>query len=63
MISANSLMAGDVALATVIGGPITKDTVLIVIVDSLIAKATTLTTGPSRTPVASMLNHQFWWVT
>lgn len=62
MISANGLMAGDAAPAIVIGGPVTKDTVLTEIVGSLIAKATTLTTGSSRTPVASMLNHQFWWV-
>ena len=57
MISANGLMVGDAAPATVIDGPVTKDTFLTVIVSSLIAKATTLTTGSSRTPVASMLGY------
>ena len=50
-------MIGDVAPATDVSGPITGDTILTMIVGSPIAKATTLTTGSSRTLVASMLNH------
>lgn len=63
MISANGLMAGNPAPATNVGGPVTGDTVLTVVIGSPITKATTLIVDSSQTLMASMLNHWFWWVT